>query len=111
MSQVCAKLMHMNNFRAWLTTRTSGTGRSIAERAGLDPSTLSRQLSKDKPSAQTIVAICRAFDLPLLEGFVAAGFITDEEADYAGQQAHLGAVPSVLLAEELSRRAKTGTLY
>lgn len=98
----------MSDMREWLKDRTGHTVRGVAERAGIEPSTLARQLKKDTLTVQTVVAICRAYQLPFLDGFVAAGFLTDEEAATARQQADVRGLTSTDLAEELHRRAVTG---
>lgn len=83
--------------------------RAVARRTGIEPSTLSRQLKGAAP-VSTVVAICRAYRLPFLDTFAAAGFITASEASAAFTEvpeATLRAVPQIRLASELLRRAET----
>lgn len=77
--------------------------RAVAMRAGIEPSTLIRQL-KASPSLTTVRAICRSYNLPLLPAFTAAGFITEAEAASMAASAGLAHYPAVELAEELARR-------
>ena len=77
--------------------------RAVAMRAGIEPSTLVRQL-KASPSLATVTAICRSYNLALLPAFTAAGFITEAEAAAMAASAGLAHYPAVELAEELARR-------
>lgn len=81
---------------------------AIAKRAGVGQSMVSRwQTSTPRP--ENVAAFARAYDRPVLEAFVAAGFLTSEEA---GERP--SAPPSLVsltdgeLIEEVSRRMKEG---
>lgn len=82
--------------------------RAIAQTAGIEPSTLSRQLNGTL-TAETVVAICRAYDLDYADTFVAVGFITDEEANRLGARVGLSAFTDLELAREIVRRIEEGT--
>jgi transcriptional regulator with XRE-family HTH domain len=60
-----------------------GQQKDIAAAAGVDGSTVSRWRSGLAPKPENVAAFARAYDRPVLEAFVAAGFLTEEEA---GQQ-------------------------
>ncbi|RUQ07046.1 hypothetical protein D8M34_06130 [Microbacterium sp. HSID17254] len=84
--------------------------RAIALRAGLEPSTLNRQLTGATTLAvETVVTICRAFDLDLADAFVAAGYITEEEADRLGARVALSAFSDLELAREIVVRIENAT--
>ncbi len=52
-----------------------------AEKSGLDQSAISRWLKTGKPgTAENVAAFARGYEVPVLEAFVAAGFITAREA-------------------------------
>lgn len=52
-----------------------------ARKAGFNPSTISRWLKTGKPGeAGNVAAFARAYGRPVLEAFVAAGFLKPEEA-------------------------------
>lgn len=82
--------------------------RAIALAAGLEPSTLGRQLVGSM-TAESLVAVCRAFDLDLADAFVAAELITDEEANRLGARVGLAAYTDLELAREIVRRIEEGT--
>ena len=93
-------------FDAFLQDLTDGASfRSIAERSGLEPTTLTRQL-KGELKVQTVVSICRAYRGNLLRAFVAAGFITEQEADSMAALAGIVKATDTELAEEILRRVK-----
>lgn len=82
--------------------------RAIAQAASIEPSTLTRQLSGTL-TAESLVAICRAFDLDFADAFVAADLITDEEANRLGARVGLAAFTDLELAREIVRRIEDAT--
>lgn len=91
------------DFPAYLLAETGAPSlRAVALRSGLEPSTLSRQL-RSELKVSTVTAICRAYGLPILPAFTAAGFITEAEAAGLGSGS-LRDVPGSALAAELLRR-------
>jgi hypothetical protein len=93
-------------FDAFLQDLTDGASyRSIAERSGLEQTTLTRQL-KGELKVHTVVAICRAYRGNLLRAFVAAGFITEREADSMAALAGIAKATDTELAEEILKRVK-----
>lgn len=87
----------------WLQKVSQGaTPTAIARHLQTQPSTVTRWRDGSSPSTEQASAAAHAYGRPVLEAFVAAGFLTDEEA---------GASPAVLsdlttdeLFEELRRR-------
>jgi hypothetical protein len=101
--------MHQAEFvneelKAHLAQQThKASWRSIALRSGLEPSTFTRQLDGEV-KVQTVVSICRAYSLPLLPAFVAAGFITLPESEEMAGYSALLALSDRSLVEEMLRR-------
>lgn len=54
--------------------------KEIAAASGVDSSTVSRWSSGLAPKPEDVAAFTRAYKRPVLEAFVAAGFLTEEEA-------------------------------
>lgn len=54
----------------------------VAQRTGIDQTTVSRWLNGERRSltSQSVAKFARAYDRPVLEAFVVAGFLTAEEA-------------------------------
>lgn len=84
--------------------------RAIAIRAGLDQSTLNRQLNGTTSlTVETVVAIARAYNLDFAETFVAVGFITDAEARTFSRRYSLSQFADQDLTREVVRRLHDGT--
>lgn len=54
--------------------------KTLAAAAGVDGSTVSRWKNGFAPKPENVAAFARAYNRPVLEAFVAAGFLTAEEA-------------------------------
>lgn len=81
----------------------SDTPSDIARRTGLGPSSVTRwQISAPKPD--NIRAFAKAYNRPVLEAFVEAGLLTQEEADVTTLPADLAEVDSDALLAEIRRR-------
>ena len=97
------------NLADYFRRLTGQSIRAIAQETGIEPSTFNRQMTgSTSVTVETVVAVCRAYDLDLADAFVAAGFITDSEANGLGAQVGLSHFSDLELAEEIVRRlAKT----
>lgn len=85
------------------------SNRAIATRIDVDPSTLNRQLNGATAiTVETVVAMCREYHLDFADAFIAAGFITPEEADTFADSRALSRIPDLDLAREIVRRLEAG---
>lgn len=76
---------------------------AVGERMGMTQSAVNRwRHSEPKPA--TVRAFAEAFNRPVLEAFVAAGFLTEEDAGLREVPADLSQVDTDLLLTELRRR-------
>lgn len=88
------------------------TNATIAKRVGVSAPSVSRWQGKNSADPATAAAFARAYGRPVLEAFVAAGFLT---ADEAGEQP--AAPPSLAtlsdddLIEEVRRRMRGGARW
>lgn len=83
--------------------------RAIALRAGLDQSTLNRQLNGTTSlTVETVVAIVRAYDLDFADTFVEVGFITSDEARRFSRRFSLSDYSDQELTLEIVRRVNSG---
>lgn len=88
---------------------TGKSARAIAKASGIEPTTLNRQLNGSTTlTVETVVAVCRAFNLDMADALVEAGFITDEEAERLGARVGLGAFTDLELAREIVKRIENG---
>lgn len=76
---------------------------AIGERMGMSQSAVGRWKTSS-PTPAAVAGFARAFNRPVLEAFVAAGFLTEEEARLTQVPADLTAVESDLLLAEIRRR-------
>jgi transcriptional regulator with XRE-family HTH domain len=81
------------------------TQAQIAERTGAAPSNVGRWLrgERGQPTASNVLAFARAFDQPIMEAMVAAGYFTPEEAESTARTP-LSAYSKLELLDELRRR-------
>ena len=83
--------------------------RAIAIRAGIQPSTFSRQLNGEvKMTVQTIIAIARAYNAAILPALIAGEVITEEEAREIAAGGSLTEATDRQLVEEMLRRVVEG---
>lgn len=88
------------------------TNATIAKKVGISAPSVSRWQGKNSADPTTAAAFARAYGRPVLEAFVAAGFLT---ADEAGEQP--AAPPSLAtlsdddLIEEVRRRMTGGSQW
>jgi hypothetical protein len=74
----------------------------------MQQTTYSRQLDGNMPIG-TVVKLCRKYSIPMLEAFVAAGFITEAEADVMGRSKGIRDASERELLLETLRRVDEGT--
>ncbi|MCC5574558.1 hypothetical protein IMZ11_02745 [Microtetraspora sp. AC03309] len=87
--------------------RVAGTASpsEIGRRTGIGQSSVGRwQLSS--PKVESVAAFAKAYERPVLEAFIAAGFLTEEEAGVSEIPTDLSYVPGEVLVAELARRLK-----
>lgn len=95
---------------AWIeyVKRVAGedTPSDIARRTGLGPSSVTRwQISA--PKVDNIKAFAKAYNRPVLEAFVGAGLLTEEEAAVTTLPADLSQIELADLLTEALRRVKS----
>jgi hypothetical protein len=79
----------------------------VARKLGMQQTTLSRQVRGNIPIG-TVVKLCRVYSIPMLDAFVAAGYITDTEADVIGRSRGLQRASERELLAEMMRRVQDG---
>lgn len=103
----CATLPAMNTWSEYVRS-LAGTEpqESVGEKVGVSGSTISRwRNGKSKPVPAEAASFAVKYGGNVLEAFVAAGFLTDEEAGIQPPvRATLDDVPTVDLAREVARR-------
>jgi hypothetical protein len=96
-------------FQDFLRPYLDGDNESaVARKLGMVATTYARQVEGNMPVA-TVVKLCRKYSIPMLDAFVAAGFITSAEADVIGRSRGLRDATDHELALETLRRVEQGT--
>lgn len=96
----------------WWSYVTGVTGthdqKDIAATAGVDQSTVSRWKSTGKPGRpDNVAALARGYRRPVLEAFVAAGFLTGAEAkERPTERPSLSSLTDDQLVDEIRRRMR-----
>lgn len=78
---------------------------AIAERAGLSQSTINRWQSGE-PKPGNVRSFALAYERPVLEAFIAAGFLTQQEANLITPPVDLTRLGDDQLIDEVRRRMK-----
>lgn len=73
-------MRYMTNHIEWLQSITDESGRAIAQRAGLSPATLNRQIKREEFTAESVIAIARAYGHSPVQALAKTCFITATEA-------------------------------
>ncbi|GAB3535822.1 hypothetical protein GCM10027403_14580 [Arthrobacter tecti] len=96
----------MDSVRDYLVVATGESSiRAIAGKSGVDQSTLFRQLERGM-KAETLIRVCRAYDLSPLNALVVAGILSVEEAGHGARSCTLADVSNADLADEVRRRLR-----
>lgn len=83
----------------------SASAREISRRTGIGQTSVNRwQTSSPKP--ESVVTFAETYGRPVLEAFVAAEFLTDEQAKVTTVKADLSEFSADELLEEIRRRIK-----
>jgi len=99
----------MNNAQRWIARTCRGDSlRKIARRTGLSEATLSRRTRADALPIESVVAIAREYEAPILDALVENGFL--EGRDIAGDRVErvLRAASDDQLLKEIRRRIGRG---
>jgi hypothetical protein len=81
----------------------SASAREISRRTGIGQTSVNRwQTSSPKP--ESVATFAEAYDRPVLEAFIGAGFLTDEQAKVTTVKADLSDFSADDLLAEIRRR-------
>lgn len=95
-----------STFQNYVIEATGDSLRGMAASLGLDPSVFRRQVAGESTlRVETVVALCRQYDLPLGPAFVQAGFLTAEEVAGMNERTNIRSFTDKELAREMLRRA------
>lgn len=83
---------------------------AAANKAGLNQSTLNRQLASGKITAETVIALSSAYKLSPVTGLLQTGYLTADQAKDSAIAAVLEEATDQQLCAEVIRRAARGSV-
>lgn len=104
-------MRYMNEHEEWLSSITQESGRAIALKAGLSPATLNRQIGKGEFTAETVIAIARAYHQSPITALTQTGYLTTSEASGLTTEELGDLLTDRDLIALLAKRVKAGTPY
>lgn len=97
--------MQLMDFKKWIEGLPGAPlVTQAAERAGIDRSTISRQLKRGSVSAENVIALARAHGASPADALVETGYLEPGELDGAGVPEALGHATNQQLLDEIHRR-------
>lgn len=97
--------MQLMDFKRWIESLPgSPLVTQAAERAGIDRSTISRQLKRGVVSAENVIALARAYGHNEVDALVETGYVDAEAASRAGVPQALGYATNAQIYGEIMRR-------
>lgn len=98
----------MTEMKTWIERLAKRDSlRDIQAKTGISFSTLSRRLP-DGLSAEQVIQFARGYDAPVIDGLIAAGFLSEADRLDAAAGASIASASDEQLAEEVLRRMKLG---
>ncbi len=88
----------------------SASVNAVASKSGVVQTTLNRQVKANALTAETVVAVARAYHADVLNALVACGLITRDEIRAYGVRATLREALDIELADEIVRRCRSRDL-
>lgn len=101
--------MKSMNMRDWiLSLPGSPLPTQAATAAGIDISTISRQLKRNHISAENVIKLCKAFDKSPIDGLIETGYLSPTDAQEISISSALRDATNRQLAAEVTRRMDIG---
>ena len=92
--------------KAWIAELLDGDSmRQASKKAGYVQTTLQRQVDKGRLSPEMVIALCRAYDRPAVEGLVQTGYLYPHEVETPGVTLTLPKATNRQLLDEINRRS------
>ncbi|WP_426707582.1 hypothetical protein ACEN2D_02390 [Corynebacterium auriscanis] len=90
----------------WLNDLLRGDSmRQASHKVGYAQTTLQRQADRGSLSPEMVIALCRAYDHPAVEGLVETGYLFPHEVETPGVNLVLPKATNRQLLEEINRRS------
>lgn len=98
-------MSHMTEHNEWFEKLTqNSSGRAAADKADISPATMNRQLARGTLSAETVIALARAYGRPPVRALLETGYIFPEESGMLSVGELLHSLSDQQLVAELAHR-------
>lgn len=94
----------MESHTTWFNRTTNTSGRQAAIKAGLPIATVNRQLGRDELSAETVIAIARAYGQSPIGALISTGYLNEDETKGIGIEDALKFASDQALIHQLAMR-------
>ena len=92
--------------KQWIDSLLAGDSmRQASQKVGYAQTTLQRQVDRSRLSPEMVIALCRAYDHPAVEGLVQTGYLYPHEVETPGVNLVLPKATNRQLLEEINRRS------
>ena len=98
----------LSDFEAWVAARTSlKSSTDIMKVSGASRATYFRRRKEDRFPIEMVMEICSRLALPIAQGLLAAGWVSEADLEWPGPEESIRALPDSALLEHLLHRAAT----
>lgn len=84
------------------------SNRAVADKAGIEQSSLLNRRKRESITAEDVIAIARAYGVPVIRALVDTGFLYPKEALVSNMRSNLADASDANLANEILRRLQNG---
>lgn len=95
------------DFSEWITATTGKSANALTKLIGKDTTAITRPDTSGSVPAHTVIAVCRAAGVSILDGLEVAGHIDHTDREIASATGKLDSLPDSALLTQLLHRAAT----
>lgn len=98
-------MIHMTEHKEWFENLTkNASGRAAADLAGISPATVNRQLARNTLSAETVIALARAYGRSPVRALLETGYLLPEETGMPTPEELLQSLSDQQVIADVARR-------
>lgn len=98
-------MIHMKEHKDWFANLTqNASGRAAAELADIAPATMNRQLARNTLSAETVIALARAYGRSPVRALLETGYLLPEETGIPSPDEILQSLSDQQVIADVARR-------
>lgn len=98
-------MIHMTEHKEWFEKLTqNASGRAAADLADISPATMNRQLARNDLSAETVIALARAYGRSPVRALLETGYLLPEETGMPSPEELLQSLTDQQVIADVARR-------